>query len=176
MYSSRIQPALLVFHVDGLEDLQELQLEELQLEETCRRLIVREEQLFSQDSPRGEDEDQLQRDLEALKLQILMVIQNTFTSFCSSPGEPQDLRSALASIQQQELQDRRWSGCPEDNRVPVWRPQKFLSDHNTLLSKMVSSRLLKAAEDEWSSAEALSSPLKRQVGPGVLTSLPVEPR
>ncbi|XP_070782378.1 tumor necrosis factor alpha-induced protein 2a [Enoplosus armatus] len=131
------------------------------LEEVSRRLIIREEQLFTQDSPSEEEEDQLQSDFEALRLQILMAIHNTFTSSFSS-GQLEVLRSAVASIQQQELQDRRWTGCLED-RVPVWRPLKWLSTHNSLLQDMVESRLMKMAEDDSSGTDGLSSPLKREV-------------
>ncbi|XP_054451944.1 tumor necrosis factor alpha-induced protein 2-like, partial [Anoplopoma fimbria] len=153
--------------------------EEEQLEEVGRRLIIREEQLFSQDSPSEEEEDQLQKDFEALRLQMWMAVDNTFTtstsstfttiasssstaSSSSSSGQLKVLRSAVASIQQQEMQDRLWTGCLEE-RVPVWRPQKCLRTHNTLLHHLVESRLMKAAEDDCREPEELSSPLKRQV-------------
>lgn len=145
------------------EEVQEVQEEQEQLEETSRRLIIREEQLFCQDCVDEEEEDQLQRELEALQLQILMVIHNTFTSSSSSSsGQVGALRSAVASIQQQEEQDRRWAGRPA-GRVPAWRPQKCLSSHNTLLCNMVESRLTEAADDESGGADQLSSPVKREV-------------
>ncbi|XP_078029734.1 tumor necrosis factor alpha-induced protein 2a isoform X2 [Epinephelus lanceolatus] len=160
--------------LDCEEALQQQQVEE-QLEDVSRRLIIREEQLFSQDSHSEEEEkDQLQRDFEALRLQMWMAVHNTFTtsssspssspsSSCTSPSEHlKVLRSAVASIQQQEVQDRRWTDCAKD-RVPVWRPQKCLSTHNTLLQKMVESRLMKAAEEDCSGTEGLSSPLKKEV-------------
>ncbi|XP_040919869.1 tumor necrosis factor alpha-induced protein 2a isoform X2 [Toxotes jaculatrix] len=130
------------------------------LEEVSRRLIIREEQVFSQDCP-SEDEDQLQKDFEALKLQILMAIDNTFST-PSSLGHLDVLRSAVASIQQQEVQDRRWTDCSED-RLPVWRPLKCLSSHNSLLQNIVDSRLKTAAEDELTGPDRLSSPVKREV-------------
>ncbi|KAL7388006.1 hypothetical protein ABVT39_005235 [Epinephelus coioides] len=158
--------------LDCEEALQQQQVEE-QLEDMSRRLIIREEQLFSQDSHSEEEEkDQLQRDFEALRLQMWMAVHNTFTtsssspspsSSCTSPSEHlKVLRSAVASIQQQEVQDQRWTDCAKD-RVPVWRPQKCLSTHNTLLQKMVESRLMKAAEEDCSGTERLSSPLKKEV-------------
>ncbi|XP_045917031.1 tumor necrosis factor alpha-induced protein 2a isoform X2 [Micropterus dolomieu] len=147
------------------EALQQEEKEE-QLEEISRRLINREEQLFSQDSPSEEEEDQLQRDFEALRLQIWMAVQNTFTSSssCSSSSsvELEVLRSAVASIQQQEVQDRRWTGCLE-GRVPVWRPLKCLSTHNTLLQNLVEPRLMEMAEEDSSGTDGLNSPLKREV-------------
>lgn len=147
------------------EALQQEEKEE-QLEEISRRLINREEQLFSQDSSSEEEEDQLQRDFEALRLQIWMAVQNTFTSSssCSSSSsvELEVLRSAVASIQQQEVQDRRWTGCLE-GRVPVWRPLKCLSTHNTLLQNLVEPRLMKMAEEDSSGTDGLNSPLKREV-------------
>ncbi|XP_068454898.1 tumor necrosis factor alpha-induced protein 2-like [Clinocottus analis] len=136
-----------------------LEQEEEQLEEVSRRLILREEQLFSQDPPSEEEEDQLQIDLEALSLQMWIAVQNIFST---SSGNLKVLRSAVASIRQQEDQDRRWTGCPVD-RVPVWRPQKCLRTHNTLLHHMVESRLKEAAEDHCREMPGLSSPLKRQV-------------
>ncbi|XP_074541333.1 tumor necrosis factor alpha-induced protein 2a isoform X2 [Halichoeres trimaculatus] len=149
-------------------DCEEALQKEEQLEEISRRLIIQEEQLFSQGSPCEESEDQLQKDLEALRLQIWMAIHNTFTppsspssSSSSSSGGMEVLRSAVVCIQQQEEQDRRWTGC--EDPVPVWRPQKWLSTHNRLLQKMVESRLNKAAEEDSEGAEGLSSPLKREV-------------
>ncbi|XP_041814844.1 tumor necrosis factor alpha-induced protein 2a isoform X2 [Chelmon rostratus] len=131
-----------------------------QLEEVSRRLIIREEQLFRQDSPSEEEEDRLQQDFEALRLQIWMAVHNTFTT---SPSEQLEvLRSAVASIQLQEAQDQRWMGCLE-GRVPVWRPQRCLSTHNALLQNMVESRLTKATEDDLCGTDGLSSPLKRKV-------------
>ncbi|XP_029282154.1 tumor necrosis factor alpha-induced protein 2-like isoform X3 [Cottoperca gobio] len=139
-----------------------------QLEEVSRMLIIREEQLFSQDSPSEEEEDLLQRDFEALRLQLWMSVHNTFSScsFSSSSSSSslqlKVLRSAVASIQQQEVQDRRWTGCPEE-QVPVWRPQKCLSTHNSLLQNMVRDRLREAAEDGCRDTGGLSTPLKREV-------------
>ncbi|XP_034555681.1 tumor necrosis factor alpha-induced protein 2-like [Notolabrus celidotus] len=150
--------------VDCGETLQEEQREE-RLEEISRTLILREEQLFSQDPRCEEAEDQLQRDLEALSLKIWMAIHNTFTpssSSASSSEEMEVLKSAVVCIQQQEEQDRRWTGCPED-KVPVWRPQKCLNTHNRLLQSMVESRLMRAAEEDSGETDGLSSPLKREV-------------
>uniref|UniRef100_A0A3B4UVR1 Tumor necrosis factor alpha-induced protein 2-like n=1 Tax=Seriola dumerili TaxID=41447 RepID=A0A3B4UVR1_SERDU len=142
--------------VDGVEE----QREEL-LEEVSRKLILREEQLFTQDCP-SEDEDQLHKDLEDLKLHIWMAVHNTFTS-PSSSEQLDVLRSAMASVQQQEVQDRRWTETGPEDRFPAWRPLRCLSTHNTLLQNMVESRLTKAAEDESSGTNRLSSPLKREV-------------
>uniref|UniRef100_A0A3B4ZEK1 Tumor necrosis factor alpha-induced protein 2-like n=1 Tax=Seriola lalandi dorsalis TaxID=1841481 RepID=A0A3B4ZEK1_SERLL len=142
--------------VDGVEE----QREEL-LEEVSRKLILREEQLFTQDCP-SEDEDQLHKDLEDLKLHIWMAVDNTFTS-PSSSGQLDVLRSAMASVQQQEVQDRRWMETGPEDRFPAWRPLRCLSTHNALLQNMVESRLTKAAEDESSGIDGLSSPLKREV-------------
>lgn len=132
---------------------------EEQLEEVSRRLIIREDQLFSQNAPSEEEEDQLLKDFEALRLQILMNVHNTFTS---SSGQLKVLRSSVASIQQQEAQDRRWMVLLED-RVPVWRPQKCLSAHNTVLQNMVEARMMKATEEDLSGTGGLSSPLKKEV-------------
>uniref|UniRef100_A0A3P8TP19 Tumor necrosis factor, alpha-induced protein 2b n=1 Tax=Amphiprion percula TaxID=161767 RepID=A0A3P8TP19_AMPPE len=113
------------------------------------------------DSPSEEEEDQLQKDFEDLRLQICMAIHNTFTP-SSSTEHLEVLRSTVASIQQQEVQDRRWADCSQD-QVPRWRPQKCLSTHNILLQNMVESRLTKVAEDNSSGGDKLSSAVKRQV-------------
>ncbi|XP_013887374.1 tumor necrosis factor alpha-induced protein 2 isoform X2 [Austrofundulus limnaeus] len=139
---------------------QEEQQQEEQLEDISRRLILREEELFSQDVRGEEEEDQLQRDFEDLRIQIWITVHGTFTSETSRDLEV--LRSAMASIQQQEQQDRRWQGCPKD-QVPVWRPQRWLSTHNQLLQKMVEARLSQAAEDNSAEVDQLSSAVKRQV-------------
>uniref|UniRef100_A0A7N9AXE8 Tumor necrosis factor, alpha-induced protein 2a n=1 Tax=Mastacembelus armatus TaxID=205130 RepID=A0A7N9AXE8_9TELE len=124
------------------------------------QLIMREEQLFNQDSPCKEEKEQLQKDLEALMEQIWSVVKNTFSS--SSSEQLEVLKSAVISIQQQEVQDQRWAGCSEDG-VPEWRPQKCLSTHMTLLQNMVESRLTQAPEDNSNEAIELSSPVKNEV-------------
>ncbi|KAM3861145.1 tumor necrosis factor alpha-induced protein 2a [Diretmus argenteus] len=139
--------------------LQEKVKQEL-LEETSRQLISREEELFVQEAPSEEEEDKLQKDLEALLVQVWMAIHSSFSA--SSSEDLEVLRSAVASIQQQEAQDRRWEQCPED-RIPIWRPQKCLSTHITLLCNTVESRLKSAALDGPSDADYLSSSLKREV-------------
>nr|XP_019966447.1 PREDICTED: tumor necrosis factor alpha-induced protein 2-like isoform X6 [Paralichthys olivaceus] len=143
------------------DELDREEQEDQELEEISRRLIIQEEQIFSHNSPSEVDEDQLLIDFEALKMKIWMAIHNTLTS-SSSSGQLDVLRSAVASIQQQEAQDQRWT-CRPDNRLPVWRPLNCVSTHNTLLQNMVASRLTKAAEDELSGTDSLSSPMKRQV-------------
>ncbi|CAJ1077832.1 tumor necrosis factor alpha-induced protein 2-like [Xyrichtys novacula] len=144
--------------VDGCEEVLPQEQREEKLEEVSRRLIIREEELFGQDSPCEEEQDQLQRELEALRLKIWMAVHNTF----NSSGEMELLKSAVVCIQQQEEQDRRWTECSED-KVPVWRPQKCLGTHGRLLQNMVESRLLKAAETDSGEADGLSSPLKQEV-------------
>lgn len=132
---------------------------EEQQEEVCRRLILREEYLFSQDSPSEEEEDELQRDVDGLTLQIKEAIENTFSS---SPTQQEVLRRAVDSILQQEAQDQRWAERSE-GRLPGWRPLKSLSHHNALLHHLVRSRLMDAAEDEPGGTDRLSSAVKRQV-------------
>lgn len=143
--------------------------EEELLEEASRKLICREEELFSQDSPSEEDEDQLQRDLEALLLHVWMAVNNTFSAASSSSSRDlKVLQSAVASILQQEALDRHWADRP-DSHVPVWRPHKCLRTHTTMLHHMVQSRL-NADEDETGGGQRLSSPLKREVGTEFLTN------
>ncbi|KAG7508795.1 tumor necrosis factor alpha-induced protein 2-like isoform X3 [Solea senegalensis] len=133
--------------------------EEELLEEVSRGLIDREEQLFSRGLS-SEDEEQLQKDFNSLKKQLCLVVENIFTS--SSSRQLDTLRSAVVSIQQQEAQDQRWAGRPDDRR-PTWRPLKCVSSHNALLQSIVESRLREAAEDESSGGGELSSAVKRQV-------------
>ncbi|XP_061563478.1 tumor necrosis factor alpha-induced protein 2a [Cololabis saira] len=135
-------------------------LEEGELQTSSRRLILREEQLFSREAPSEEDTEQLQEDFTALRVQVWGAVSNTFTSCPSSAEHLEALRSAVACIQQQEKQDRRWTG---EDHVPPWRPMKFLSHHNTLLQEMVEDRLKTAAEDESRGGHQLSKPVKIQV-------------
>lgn len=135
-----------------------------QLAEVSKKLIMREEQLFTQDFCSEEEEDQLLRDFETLRLQIWVAVHSTFSS--SSLSKLDVLRSAMVSIQQQEEQDQRWKDCP-GNRVPMWRPQRCLSTHNTLLRNMVEARLLEATEEDEGGPNRLSSHLKREVSPWV---------
>ncbi|XP_077408112.1 tumor necrosis factor alpha-induced protein 2-like isoform X3 [Vanacampus margaritifer] len=130
------------------------------LEETSRKLSVQEEALLSQAQPSEEDVDQLQRDLEVLKLRVLMVVQHSLTSDDLGSG----LTSAVAAMQLQERRDRRWAG----GSGPRWRPLKCLGSHNTLLADVVESRLEEAARDgdqdgDQDGAGGLSTPIKRQV-------------
>lgn len=157
-----IHRLLLLLTEDEL-DHEEVPQRHQQLEEMSRQLIMREEQLFSQDvcSEEEEEEDQLLRDLEALKIQLWMAVQNTFSS---SSNHLDMLRSALVSIQQQEDQDQRWKGCV-GSRVPAWRPQRCLSTHHRLLGTMVESRLVEVVEEDPGGPGRLSSPLKREVSP-----------
>ncbi|XP_029705440.1 tumor necrosis factor alpha-induced protein 2-like [Takifugu rubripes] len=141
-------------------DHKEVPQQQDQLAEVSKKLIMREEQLFTQDFCSEEEEDQLLRDFETLRLQIWMAVHSTFSS--SSLSKLDILRSAMVSIQQQEEQDQRWKECP-GNRVPMWRPQRCLSTHNTLLRNMVEARLLKATEEDEGGPNRLSSHLKREV-------------
>uniref|UniRef100_A0A668VSG5 Uncharacterized protein n=1 Tax=Oreochromis aureus TaxID=47969 RepID=A0A668VSG5_OREAU len=146
-------------------EVEQVQVEqEEQLEESSRRLIEREEDLFRHDLVNEEEEDELHKDFKALQLKLWKAINDTFTpsSTSSSAGELGVLRSAMASIQQQEAQDRRWRDCQEE-QVPRWRPQKCLSIHNILLQNMVEGRIKEAAEDTSGGTDRLSSPVKRQV-------------
>ncbi|XP_063736997.1 tumor necrosis factor alpha-induced protein 2-like [Eleginops maclovinus] len=137
------------------EQLEEVLQEEVQLEEVSSRLIIREEQLFCLDGQQLEqEEDRLHRDFQALRLQMLMAVHNIFTSSFRTSS----LRSAMASLQQQEQQDRRWAGIPED-RVPPWRPLKSLEEHLRVLQEEVHCRL--TAEEE--GGAALNTTLKREV-------------
>ncbi|XP_029903623.1 uncharacterized protein LOC115356549 [Myripristis murdjan] len=156
--TSRPQPQTHLEELSGCEEA----LPEL-LEEQSRRLIGREEQLFGQEAPSEEEQDALQKELEDLLLQVWTAVHN---SFSESPADLEELRSAVTSIQQQEVQDRRWQGA-EEGRVPVWRPQKCLSTHTQLLRNMVVSRLDHATVEsggaESAGADGLSSSLKREV-------------
>ncbi|XP_071395484.1 tumor necrosis factor alpha-induced protein 2-like, partial [Centroberyx affinis] len=159
-HSRRTQQENTAEEDQGLKEDRDLK-EDQDLEEQSSRLISREERLFGQEERSEEEEDRLQKDLEDLLLQVWMAVHNTFST--SSPGEQEALRSAVASVRQQEAQDRRWAGCLE-GRVPVWRPQKCLGTHAALLWSMVESRLRSAAEDDSSGpSSGLSSSLKREV-------------
>lgn len=74
------------------DELDHEEVHQQQLEEVSRTLIMREEQLFSQDSCSEEEEDQLLTDFEALRVQIWTAVQNTFSS--TSSGHLEMLRSA----------------------------------------------------------------------------------
>ncbi|CAN9508007.1 unnamed protein product [Ophioblennius macclurei] len=135
------------------------------LEESSRRLILREEQLFAQQTSSGEEEAQLHRDLEVLRDLMGTAIQDPFT--CSSAEQREVLRSAVTAIQQQEEQDLWWAELPKGpqgpgGRVPTWRPLKFLRTHNLLLENLVESRLMMVCEDQTLGQE-LSSAVKNQV-------------
>ncbi|KAM4632845.1 tumor necrosis factor alpha-induced protein 2-like [Polymixia lowei] len=139
------------------------------LAEASRQLISREEQLFSQEPPRSEsnlapseeEQDKLQKDIEALLLRVWMAVHHTFST--SSSGENLVvLRSAVITIKEQEAQDQRWEGCPEEE-VPKWRPQKCLSIHSKVLHAMVDFRLRNAGSENTSGPDGLSTSLKREV-------------
>uniref|UniRef100_A0A1A8UA25 Tumor necrosis factor, alpha-induced protein 2a n=1 Tax=Nothobranchius furzeri TaxID=105023 RepID=A0A1A8UA25_NOTFU len=151
--------------LDGVQ-LEKGQPEEVQqeerLEEVSRRLNLREDELFSQDSHCEEEEDQLQRDFEGLRVQIWMAIHNSFSPPMSAEGDLEVLRSAVAAILQQEEQDQRWRDSPKE-QVPVWRPQRWFSTHNQLLRQMVESRLSRAVEENSQETDQLSSVVKKQV-------------
>ncbi|XP_075993343.1 tumor necrosis factor alpha-induced protein 2-like isoform X2 [Genypterus blacodes] len=149
-------------HPEETQQQQHEEEEEELLEEASRKLISREEKLFGLGSPIEEQEHQLQSDLEALLIQVWMVVNNTFSATSSSSDRDlKALQSAVAAILQQEAQDRRWANCP-DSHVPDWRPHKCLSTHTTMLHNIVQSRL-SADDSDTGSSQSLSSPLKREV-------------
>uniref|UniRef100_A0A8C6KLI5 Tumor necrosis factor, alpha-induced protein 2 n=1 Tax=Nothobranchius furzeri TaxID=105023 RepID=A0A8C6KLI5_NOTFU len=126
------------------------------------QILSEEDELFSQDSHCEEEEDQLQRDFEGLRVQIWMAIHNSFSPPMSAEGDLEVLRSAVAAILQQEEQDQRWRDSPKE-QVPVWRPQRWFSTHNQLLRQMVESRLSRAVEENSQETDQLSSVVKKQV-------------
>ncbi|XP_028996467.1 tumor necrosis factor alpha-induced protein 2a isoform X3 [Betta splendens] len=148
-------------NLECVEERQQEQEEEELLENISRRLMVQEEQLFSQDTPSEQEQDQLHKDFEALIVQVWITINNTF--IFSTPQQLKVLKSAVAIIQGQEEQDRRWAGCV-DGPAPVWRPQKCVSTHNNLLQNMVESRLKEAVgHDSGEPSESTWSPVKKEV-------------
>lgn len=145
-------------------------LKQNRLEDACQQLIAREEHLFSLDIVSAEEgrvrneeeEDILQKDYETLLLHLWMAVHDTFSSATS--GEHfRILRSAVATIMQQEEQDRNWEGQLENREAPEWRPQQCRCTHNTLLHNMVESRLKNAAMVEGSDADNLSTSVKREL-------------
>ncbi|PWA28305.1 hypothetical protein CCH79_00019015 [Gambusia affinis] len=143
----------------GHEEEEEEQQEEERLDDLSRKLILREEQLFTRDGHSEEEEDQLLKDFESLSVRLWMAVHS---SFDAPAGHPDVLRSAVDAVLEQETQDRRWTERPADS-APVWRPLRWLRTHNQLLQKIVEKRLKDAGEDETGDTGQLSSVTKRQV-------------
>lgn len=139
------------------------------LAEASRQLIMREDEIFCQNTGeesddgdgRAKERDQLQMDYEMFQVRLWMVIHETFQDKCGE-GDLTTLRSAVASIIQEEEQDKRWLQPAEGQAVPDWRPRQCLVEHNNLLQKIVDVRINKA-EDEENGADKLSTALKKQV-------------
>ncbi|XP_032440803.1 tumor necrosis factor alpha-induced protein 2-like isoform X1 [Xiphophorus hellerii] len=146
----------------GHEEEEEEQQEEERLDDLTRKLILREEELFTQDCRSEEEEDQLLKDFESLSVRVWMAVHSSFDATAPPAGRPNVLRSAVDAVLQQETQDRRWTESPADS-APVWRPLRWLRTHNQLLQKMVEKRLKDAGEDETGDTGQLSSITKRQV-------------
>uniref|UniRef100_A0A087YF15 Tumor necrosis factor, alpha-induced protein 2b n=1 Tax=Poecilia formosa TaxID=48698 RepID=A0A087YF15_POEFO len=136
--------------------------EEERLDDLSRKLILREEELFTQDGRSEEEEDRLLKDFESLSVRVWMAIHSSFVTTATPAGRPDVLRSAVDTILQQETQDQRWTERPADS-APVWRPLRWLRTHNLLLQKMVEKQLKDAEENETGDTGQLSSVTKRQV-------------
>ncbi|XP_013999277.1 tumor necrosis factor alpha-induced protein 2 isoform X1 [Salmo salar] len=151
-------------------------LKENRLVEACQQLLLREDQLFGQETMTVEglgqvcnedDKDMLQKDYETLLLHLWMAVHTTFSSTPS--GEHLEiLRSAVETITLLEEKDQQWEGRPEGSReAPVWRPHQCRLTHDTLLEKMVESQMRNAAVEEdnisVSSVDNLSTSMKREV-------------
>ncbi|XP_038824377.1 tumor necrosis factor alpha-induced protein 2-like [Salvelinus namaycush] len=114
-----------------------------------------------------DDKDTLQKDYETLLLHLWMAVHTTFSSTPS--GEHLEiLRSAVETITLLEEKDQQWEGRPEgSSEAPVWRPHQCRLTHDTLLEKMVESRMRNAAVEEdnisVSSVDSLSTSMKREV-------------
>uniref|UniRef100_A0A096MG53 Tumor necrosis factor, alpha-induced protein 2b n=1 Tax=Poecilia formosa TaxID=48698 RepID=A0A096MG53_POEFO len=146
----------------GHEEEEEEQQEEERLDDLSRKLILREEELFTQDGRSEEEEDRLLKDFESLSVRVWMAIHSSFVTTATPAGRPDVLRSAVDTILQQETQDQRWTERPADS-APVWRPLRWLRTHNLLLQKMVEKQLKDAEENETGDTGQLSSVTKRQV-------------
>uniref|UniRef100_A0A3B3V6H4 Tumor necrosis factor alpha-induced protein 2-like n=1 Tax=Poecilia latipinna TaxID=48699 RepID=A0A3B3V6H4_9TELE len=146
----------------GHEEEEEEQQEEERLDDLSRKLILREEELFTQDGRSEEEEDRLLKDFESLSVRVWMAVHSSFVTTATPAGRPDVLRSAVDTILQQETQDQRWTERPADS-APVWRPLRWLRTHNLLLQKMVEKQLKDAEENETGDTGQLSSVTKRQV-------------
>uniref|UniRef100_A0A4W4F578 Tumor necrosis factor, alpha-induced protein 2b n=1 Tax=Electrophorus electricus TaxID=8005 RepID=A0A4W4F578_ELEEL len=137
-------------------------LQQHHLAEADRQLLEQEVDLFISESPDEPgvytegDEDKLQMDYESLMLQLRIAIEDSFKK------ENQEmLRSAVATILQEEQRDRHWMELEEEQR-PRWRPLRCRQIHDTLLKKVVEKRLQQVREVE-RGANDLSTSLKTEV-------------
>ncbi|KAG7461321.1 hypothetical protein MATL_G00208790 [Megalops atlanticus] len=133
--------------------------------EASQQLIAREDHLFGRGEARehangecGEsEEDELQRDYEALLVQVWLAVE---ASLGAGPGERETLRSAALCILQEEEQDRRWQEEP-GAELPLWRPRHCRRNHDDLLRKVVEERMDNAEDPN--GAEKLATPLKKEI-------------
>ncbi|XP_029590163.1 tumor necrosis factor alpha-induced protein 2-like [Salmo trutta] len=156
--------------MDFLENLKENR-----LVEACQQLLLREDKLFDQETMTVEglgqvcnedDEDTLHKDYETLLLHLWMAVHTTFSSTPS--GEHLEiLRSAVETITLLEEKDQQWEGRREgSSETPVWRPHQCRLTHDTLLEKIVDSRMRNAAVEEDNvsvSNSNLSTSMEREV-------------
>uniref|UniRef100_A0AAR2IZX7 Tumor necrosis factor alpha-induced protein 2 n=1 Tax=Pygocentrus nattereri TaxID=42514 RepID=A0AAR2IZX7_PYGNA len=137
-------------------------LEQNHLAEASQHLLAQEERLFSSEAAdeqvpcTGGEEDRLQKDYEALKLQLRMVIHDSFNT-----DNQAALKSAVTTILQEEERDHVWEKTAKHER-PVWRPMECREIHNKLLQMVVEVRLQRANEEE-SGADKLSTSLKKDI-------------
>ncbi|XP_041721312.1 tumor necrosis factor alpha-induced protein 2 isoform X1 [Coregonus clupeaformis] len=157
--------------LDFLENLKENR-----LVEACQQLLLREDQLFGQETMTAEGlgwvcnedkEDTLQKDYETLLLHLWMAVHATFSS-TPSGQHIEILRSAVETITLQEEKDQQWEGRPKGrSKAPVWRPHQCRRTHDNLLKRIVESRMRNAAVEEdnvsVSSADNLSTSMKREI-------------
>ncbi|XP_064781801.1 tumor necrosis factor alpha-induced protein 2-like isoform X2 [Oncorhynchus masou masou] len=151
-------------------------LKENRLVEACQQLLLREDQLFGQETMKIEglvqvcnedDKDTLQKDYETLLLHLWMAVHTTFRS-TPSREHLEILRSAVETITLLEEKDQQWEGRPEgSSEAPVWRPHQCRHTHDNLLEKIVDSQMRNVAVEEdnisVSSVDNLSTSMKREV-------------
>ena len=145
------------------------------LAEASKHLISLEEQLFTQKGAEteggsltrsGEEEDKLHEDYQTLLVQLWMAVHDSFNP-APSREHLEVLRCAVIAVMQQEEQDRQWEDCPDGLSPPEWRPLMCRSYHNSLLQKMVESRLRNATvQRDIEGADNLSTDMKREVCKG----------
>ncbi|KAL0963167.1 hypothetical protein UPYG_G00350610 [Umbra pygmaea] len=163
-------PALTEVDLDFQENLKQNR-----LVEACQQLLLREDQIFNQETVMTEEsggvciedeKDSLHKDYEKLLLHLELALHDTFSS-TASEQQFKILQSAVEAIMLQEQQDERWEKLLQASQKPCpeWRPYQCMLTHNAILKEMVKSRINNAAEDNVSvsSADRLSTSLKREV-------------
>ncbi|KAJ8341358.1 hypothetical protein SKAU_G00336490 [Synaphobranchus kaupii] len=137
-------------------------LQQWNLSQAGKQLIIEEECLFGREIGKEEKEsrenvEELKRNYEALLEQIRQSVESSLSADAEGLER---LLSAVSCIQQEVEQDKRWREEPEA-LIPPWRPRQCRQAHDAWLAKLVEERM--EGMEAVIGGDNMSSSIKRDI-------------